>query len=266
MKTHELLELAALDAMGLLDTDERETFEAAFRAASPALQAQIRREQLRLSRMDDTLPEVEPPIGMRARVLAAIREAITTIAPKPVTQAPVVHAAAPRLRPVHGVHRIWRVAAVGATAAAFVLGFATLRFRNDYQVVSDTINANGVSDKFLNDFGSKFDQAFFDPSVRLVAFASSSPTAPRSGKAALLLDPANGRGQLFLKDLPLGDNFYEVVVVSSDGRESKSLKTFQAPAAGINIHAIDGISLENASMIVIRKIGDAEPLLVAKIA
>lgn len=49
MKTQELIELAVLDAMGLLDEQEREAFDAAFDAAAPAIQAQVRREQTRLS-------------------------------------------------------------------------------------------------------------------------------------------------------------------------------------------------------------------------
>ena len=79
MMTHELMEMASLDAMGLLDPTERETFELAFQAADPALQAQIRREQLRFSRMDDMLPKVSPPLGLRARVIAAVRGAMESV-------------------------------------------------------------------------------------------------------------------------------------------------------------------------------------------
>lgn len=267
MKTHELLEMASLDAMGLLDSDEREAFEAAFRAAPPAIQAQVRREQLRLARMDDLLPEVEVPIGLKARVLAAVREAISTISPRSIALSSVQAPVAPALRPVRGVHRFWRAAAVASMAASIVLGFATLRIRNDYQNVTATMASNAASDMFLREFGPRFDQAFFDPSVKLVAFApAGSGVSPRVGKAALLLDSANARGQLFLKDLPVGDNFYELVVISRDGTQSKSIATFRSPEAGINIQMIEGLSLEGAAQIVIRRIGDAEPLLVAKIA
>ena len=39
MNLQQLIELSILDAMGLLDEDEQFRFEAAFRAASPAVQA-----------------------------------------------------------------------------------------------------------------------------------------------------------------------------------------------------------------------------------
>jgi len=66
MNTYELLEAAQLDALGLLDDAERDAFDAAFFAASPDVQAQIRREQARLVRTD-WLPssEVEPSAGLK---------------------------------------------------------------------------------------------------------------------------------------------------------------------------------------------------------
>ena len=90
MTTHELLELASLDAMGLLDPEEREAFELAFRAAAPALQAQIRREQLRLSYIDGILPVVEPPPGLRARVMAKVREAIESMTIRKISGGAIV--------------------------------------------------------------------------------------------------------------------------------------------------------------------------------
>jgi len=50
MTLQEMIELAILDAMGLLDEEERLAFELAFRAAAPPVQAQVRREQTRPSR------------------------------------------------------------------------------------------------------------------------------------------------------------------------------------------------------------------------
>lgn len=78
MSLQELIELAILDAMGLLDEREQASFESAFRTASPSIQAQVRREQTRLSRIEALLPDVTPPAGLRAAVLAAVREQIAT--------------------------------------------------------------------------------------------------------------------------------------------------------------------------------------------
>ena len=69
MTTRELLELASLDAMGLLDDNEHEAFEGAFRAAAPAVQRQVRREQERLTGDTSTLPDVDPPAELVADLL-----------------------------------------------------------------------------------------------------------------------------------------------------------------------------------------------------
>ena len=77
MTTHELLELASLDALGLLDADERESFERAFRAAAPAVQAQIRREQLRAPRSAMNSPAVDPLASRCCRQRDAITGSFT---------------------------------------------------------------------------------------------------------------------------------------------------------------------------------------------
>ncbi|XOV76882.1 MAG: hypothetical protein ACFHWZ_08725 [Phycisphaerales bacterium] len=79
MTTQEMIEMASLDALGMLDADERAEFEAAFRAASPSVQAQVRREQKRFADAEHLLPEVDPPAGMKFRVMSAIRDAIIGI-------------------------------------------------------------------------------------------------------------------------------------------------------------------------------------------
>src|SRR5215471_5879583 len=73
MNLQQLIELAVLDAMGLLDESEQSQFEGAFRAAAPQVQAQVRREQTRLSVIEALLPDVQPPAGLRAAVIEAVR-------------------------------------------------------------------------------------------------------------------------------------------------------------------------------------------------
>lgn len=261
MNSHELLELASLDAMGLLDAEERESFERAFRAAPPELQAQVRREQLRISRMDELLPAVEPPIGLRARVLAVVREAIANVAPIKLA----AEGAAPALQPVRGVSRLWRAAAVGSLAAAIVLGFSTLRIRADYQALEETMASNATSDMFLREFGPRFDSAFFDSNTKLVAFSNPS-AAGRAGKAAMLVDPVNRRAQLFTKDMAAIEGDYELVAVNADGASTRVLLTFRADQSGIKQHSVESVNLEGVSSFAIRRVGDAQPVLLARVA
>jgi hypothetical protein len=57
MTAYELIEMAVLDALGILDEEERASFERAFAAAAPGLQAQVRAEQARLVDLVDLLPD-----------------------------------------------------------------------------------------------------------------------------------------------------------------------------------------------------------------
>lgn len=261
LSTQDLLEMASLDAMGLLDIEERESFERAFRAASPAVQAQVRREQLRLSRLDDVLPAVDPPIGLRARVLSAVRDAISTVSPIKINQA------APSLRPTTGVHRFWRAAAMGTIAATMVFGFFALRVHSDYQALQDTMSANSTSDMFMREFGPWFDGALFDPSTKVLAFnPDAGAVNGRAGKAVLLIDPANGKAQLLVKNLPATEGLYEVVITTVDGVTLEPSTTFQAQHVGIKRVALQSINIENVRTIAIRKVGESQAMLVARVA
>lgn len=129
MSLQELIELAILDAMGLLDEREQSAFEAAFRVASPAIQAQVRREQTRLSRIEALLPDVTPPAGLRAAVLAVIRDEIAA------GQKHVVGAIAPTMYKSRGVSPVWRAAALGLAAAAVVLALIARSAEHRQRVV-----------------------------------------------------------------------------------------------------------------------------------
>ena len=261
MSTHELLELATLDAMGLLDPDEREAFERAFHAAAPALQAQIRREQLRISSLDSTLPPVEPPPGLRARVMAAVRDAISSMTVRRIGSGAIV----PELRPVMGVNSLWRVGAVAAAAASIVLSLAVIQMRFDYARIQTGQVNNGVTDQILADFGVKFSQAMFDPSTRFVQFNASSDDAagarPFSGRALLVLDPKVSVGELFLKDLPADGAEYEVVIVGDDGKAVTADITIRPNSTGIERHQLENVAMQNAKEIGIRLRGSSKFVL-----
>lgn len=265
MNTHELLELASLDALGLLDADEREAFERAFRAAPPAIQAQIRREQLRTSLSDDTLPAVEPPPGLRPRVLARVRDALVgSITVRKISGGAVV----PPLRPVYGVSRMWRIGAIASAAAAIVLGFTTLQLRSDFQGISGGLSDHVIRDSILKDFSSRFSQAMFDPRTEFVQFApdhegsQAAELASFAGKALLVIDPASRSGQLFVKDLPAGGAEYELIVEDENGNITTADITFRpANEAQIERRDLTGVPLESVRGLGIRNRGTGSVVL-----
>jgi hypothetical protein len=213
MKTQELLELAALDALGLLDEGEREAFDIAFRAAAPALQAQIRREQTRIAGDDSLLPKIEAPLGLKARVMAAWREAVDKVADRSRTRRLV---GALTLMPSRGVSPLWRAGAIGCAAASVVLAVAMFNIRghfNEAQLAANSINAAEV---WRKEFGATFERAFFAPGTDFVQFDASA--ADVKAQAVMLVDAESMTAQLYLRELPPGVGSYMLVALDADGK------------------------------------------------
>lgn len=150
MTTQELIEQALLDAVGLLDEGEREAFDRAFRSSAPAVQAQVRREQTRLARIEMLLPPVTPPAHLRAAVIEAVRRAMAEeSAAEPL-------AFVPPLGRSRTVSRWWRAASLGlATAAAFFV-ISTLYLWNEYASLRQTIQGDQVLAQLADQFGHAY--------------------------------------------------------------------------------------------------------------
>jgi len=255
MNTHDLLEMASLDAMGLLDPEEREVFERAFRAAPPPVQAQIRREQLRFTSVDDILPQVAPPLGLRARVIAAVRDAMQTVAGRRAADA------APALRSSIAVSRFWRVGGISAMAAALVLGFFMIQVVHQNQDLSDTKMNSGLTDQRLQEFGRRFDRGFFNPHTQFVQFTPAADAPDLRGAAAtMLFDPEKKTAQLLMQDLPAAGD-YEVVVEDAQGNRTTAIITFRSQNGGVHHETISNLNLENAKQLIIRSQGTGKDVL-----
>jgi hypothetical protein len=213
MKTHELLELAALDALGLLDEAEREAFDAAFRAAPPALQAQIRREQTRIAGDDTLLPRVEAPLGLKARVMAAWRDAVEAVSSRSPARRLVGSLA---LMPSRGVSPLWRAGAIGCAAASIVLAMAMFTIRGQFEKYQQAANSINAAEVWRKEFGATFERAFFAPGTEFVQFDASG--ADVKAQAVMLVDPANNMAQLYLRELPAGTGSLMLVALGDDGK------------------------------------------------
>ena len=76
MPREELLELASLDALGLLDEFDSAHFTRSFHAAPASVQDEIRRLQASIATDDALLSDEEPAAGLRGRVLGAVQDAM----------------------------------------------------------------------------------------------------------------------------------------------------------------------------------------------
>lgn len=264
MKPHELLEMCSLDAMGLLDNDEREAFERAFRAAPPALQAQIRREQTRLASMDSLLPAVEPPLGLKAKVMAAVREAMQTMNTRGKAGAPMDVVAT--IRPSMGVNRLWRVGALGAAAAAIALAFTTLQLKRDYEDISSTANSNKMIDVIREQFGPGFDRVMLAEDTTIVQMRSDAEASGQRTRPTglIFVDRKASTARLVTQGLASNEE-YELTLVDKDGNTTKTVLSFRSSPAQMEYRTLTGISLENIATIALTRVGDATPLLVGRV-
>ncbi len=220
MTTQELIEQAVLDALGLLDESEREDFDASFRAAPPSVQAQIRRQQTRFADLDLLLPDVEPPAGLRAAVIAAVREALakteTEVTPVPMLQV------SRRVAPV------WRSAALALAAACVVFAVVTSEIRGGYKDILLALQRDKITDDLLKTLGPSFRDAFFDPDYSKVGFTTVGQTHTKS-KAVLLFDPEKDEAILICYNLPVIDGkSYELVIINDDDSIGQRLVRFSA--------------------------------------
>ncbi len=218
MTTQELLELASLDALGLLDTDERNSFEEAFRKASPAIQAQVRREQGRLSDVDDLLPTVDPPVGLRERVIGAVRDAIAAVSG--TGERDVVASIAGGAWSLRSnVSPLWRAACIGFATAAVVtisVGYFTVEM---YTQALRDYGDGQLAQQFAKEYGGDFSQALIHPRSTHVQFVQTAGSSIPGGAFAVI-NPEIDTAILVCNGLPIAEGEYKLVVVN-DGQEAK---------------------------------------------
>lgn len=231
MSTRDLFELAALDVLGLLDDEERRDFENAFRTATPAVQAQVRREQLRVADLDDWLPDVAEPAGLKARVLSEVRAAIVAVRAGHGRN----HVSA-RLSPLaaalqRNVSPLWRASTIGLAASLVFVAVFFYRTLDQFNTVTQSLQSGNTVDGLIAISGANLPDALLNPNTTFVAFHSANPDTPlNASRARLVIDPSTNGAQL-VWDLPSVKDGYRLVAVSDDGQRIENvITTFNLPA------------------------------------
>jgi len=222
MTLQEMIELAILDAMGLLDEEERLAFELAFRAAAPPVQAQVRREQPRLSRIESLLPQVAPPAELRAAVIEAVRREIATAQPASVNPAVLVASSMVRAR---AVSPIWRAAALGLAAASLILGITTFGFQARYDELGERLRSESTVNTLNTAYGTAFVQKMlFDRDTKRVVF---KPQGQSRGMASLWIHPEMKEAMFFCQAIASQEGrTLKLAIVDENDHIVKDLATF----------------------------------------
>ncbi|MEQ8769668.1 MAG: hypothetical protein RIB60_04065 [Phycisphaerales bacterium] len=234
MSTYELIEQAVLDALGILEPEERDAFEAALAGAAPDVRAQVREEQERLLDLEDLLPDESPRPELRDLVLAAVRAAITdeekagtpVVAKLSPGSAPVVREPRPAFRPAKRVSRMWRAAAVALGAAFIGMSAIMLEVQGLYSEAS----SRATFDEVYESAGSAANKILFGAECTKVVMTSVTDADGANGpQAAVWKDPDWDTARLLLNRVKTnpGENL-RLVVIDDSGEIVEEVRRFQS--------------------------------------
>jgi len=245
MTLKDLLEQAHLDALGMLDEPEAAAFEAAFAAATPAVQAHIREEQARWASQQILLSNDTPGAALRARVLSAVDRAAADqahaelVASELSTDAPEFELRSPRR-----VASAWRTGGVALLCACMVLGVSFIKVYNDnadmQQRLTDDSHLTGWTTLWGN--GQQMSDMLFDKDTRHAFFSAADSTpANFRGQASVYVNAGWPKARLFVSGLTAqaGENFRLVVLSETDKIEQEL--AVLSPGAGLQTMQLEGL-------------------------
>jgi hypothetical protein len=238
----ELVELATLDAFGLLPPVDAVRFERAFMAAPADVQSELRRLQSNFAENELLLPDEEPDAALRQRVLAAVSHTIevesdrlaplATIGQTANVDAVDAHfdatdtgATMPNatLRS-HASVWTWRMAALillGVTISLAIFGSDAYR---QSKLLANAYIGKVTIDTIEEQVGPQFTEFVANPNCHMHYMVSTNGIGmirvavnERTGEAFVLgldLDPAIGLGELRLVDKQ--GNAHAIAMIGSD--------------------------------------------------
>jgi hypothetical protein len=244
MTIRDLLEMASLDALGLLDDEERAAFDASFRAASPDIQAQVRREQRRAVDLDAILPQVEAPAGLRARVLGAVRRAIAEVSTPVASLQPVSDAG--HRRSLFGFTRatpVWRAACIGFATATVVLSGAFGWMTRAHSQLANQMTSGKMLEEFQQVAGSRALDILAARNRDDVSLIPAGNDVAQGVIANLYLDIDKGEAVLLCRGLPALAGEYRLVI--ENGADQKRIQAFESTSGGTIPVMVKGLSVQD---------------------
>lgn len=250
----DLIELAQLDALGLLDEAERQAFEKAFKAAPASIQLLVREGQARASDIDAWLPDAKAPASLRQRVLAAVSAAVRSESRQPE----VAGRLTPAIARSTSVTPYWRAAAIGSMAAALLFGVVTLKLYGDFQSMNNMVKSNALADQWLKDFGPRFEHALYSDKTEFVQFSPSSAEA--RGSAVMLMDAEASSAQFFAKDLPQIDGGYTLALLDAGGNVVRTIGRIDSASSRV-VDQFANIKVKPGESFVLKSAAQNETIL-----
>jgi len=287
MTRDELLELAPLDALGLLDEYDALLFSRGYHAAPERVRIEVRELQAAVAADESLLPDVVPSEGMRSRVIEAVRreaDEAVDLAPlatigraRPRTMATLDRPAAPAAGPIRPRRRLvdslagqaWRAAAFALAASLVVavyFGTQVLdRNRELFSVIRQMQAEQAMAaelDRVSDGAGDAWLLQARKPATARVALVPTRDDLSASGM--VYLAPHSGHGSLVLMGVPLDEaDGLRLVIRDADGVVISSTAIAAGPALSTAEFTLDVDQLADRDGLRFEITGDGEPWLVS---
>ena len=241
MNTMNLIEMAVLDALDMLDAEEASRFNAAFEAAPASVRERVIAEQARLADLEGLLPEVSPDPALRARVIAAVREAMLADA---VAKAAEADDDVLQIRKSRGVNRFWRIGAIAGVAAALAFGVAFWQSTLRYNALSDRFESNLALQGAINAYGAESQEVLLRP--HLVKNVMFTPVDPASSiEVTLEYLEEKSLGFLHCGGLTMAENVeYALVLMDENNQIGRTIRQFAPTTSQLSTQRLESLALE----------------------
>lgn len=238
----ELLRLAALDALGLLDQFEAEHYSRSFHHAPAAVQDEILALQATVVSDESFLSSDNPDPSLRERVLArvamAIEEEAMRLAPIASIGRRAGGAGSEADRAFARSTTRWRAASFAMAACLVVALLLFLDLNRDYKQLAQAALNKDTVDQLKILIGPDFESFISNPNAAPKAMVSVSPTFQGSGAIWV-----NGQArQAFVLGLGLPEGgTYTLRARRSDDGETFTVATFSSDGfvAGVRVPGIE---------------------------
>ncbi|MCP4759885.1 MAG: hypothetical protein GY894_08475 [Planctomycetes bacterium] len=263
--SHELAEMAILDAYGLLESPEQVRFEQAFLALTPDVQAEIRRIQEEIATDERLLPSVNPPEHLRVRTLGRIHAAMALNSAGLVmgeysaqtSRNPMQFA--PQRSSFIGSVWTWRMAALillGVCLTLVVTSTSSKRHFDRMMAEAVRLQTGQTIERSLGENYAPFLKMMNSPTAQHRYLAA----ADGQGFVRVSIDEKTGECFLFAMDLMGHDGPCTVDFTSSDGSVQRTAllrtdRVFDSVAIQFDPNLLAGTSV---------RISDAAGVLIAK--
>ena len=250
----ELLELAPLEALGLLDEVDERRFDISFNEAAPNVQDEVRDLQAAVAAEFGSAGSESPDRSLRYRVLAALSAAveeddeqcapIAAIGTPRAFQRNVIAEASskepeeidPKLAEAIRRERyarsslIWRAASIALGCGLLVTLYFTNQISQNSQELVELALGNSNSMELREQIGPTYEE-FVNSSTSVVHSMASVDPATVSGGITVFIEPKKELGLLLGFSLALGTGPYELVAVNPATQTETVLMAFTSRQA-----------------------------------